>query len=135
MLLREANPTHEAVRAASWEALDTRGELTVRVDWGSMPTLPLQPAAPNGSSPIAPAAIRVGAARLVVRHAQREIASSRVDAAPDDDLSVTFCVNGALPGEPFIAELRWYDGSRHLHCLPPLRAPLNLDGLLFLVTL
>jgi hypothetical protein len=112
MLLREANAAHSAVcENEHWDALDARGELRVSVDWGNLLAAQVD-----------------GVCSLLVRRGGIEIA--REEGFAPAPLSVTFSADGSTAGEPFVAELKWSGGTRHLHCLAPLRAPLKLDGLL-----
>lgn len=116
LLLREALPadaSHSALRDTreGWEAFLARGELTVWVEWGGL----------------TPASVQ-GQFRLCVRHRGAKVAfvSSVAGAA----LSLTVTMRGLAPGEVLVACLAWEGGSRHLHCLTPLCAPLPLSGLL-----
>ena len=115
MLLREADPSHKVLsqNSAALAALDLRSELTVHVDWGSLP-------ADMISYPV----------RLQVRQ-QGEVVASTVQntTSHKKPLSIAFSVLDAAPGEFFVAELSWPGGARHLHMLAPLRAPVRLDGL------
>lgn len=112
MLLREADISHPAVRHCPyWDELDTCCQLTVHVDWGNLPAEAID-----------------GVAHLSVRHQGSTVASAT--GAAGLPLAATFSVSDAMPGEPFVAQLSWDGGSRFLHCLPPLRASLPLDGLL-----
>lgn len=111
-LLHEADATHPALNAArdALEALQSRSEMVVSVDWDGV-TLEQLP----------------GVVELAVRRAGVQVAASEGRAG--SPLSVSFSVRDAAPGEVFVAQLRWEGGSRHLHCLAPLLAPLRLDGL------
>ena len=109
MLLREAVPDHSASLAGDWEALDEKKQLTVSVDWG-------------------PLGAEMAPAQLVVRQGGIEIASAS-GRAPHA-LSVCFSIAHMAPGEASVAELSWAGGSRTLHCLAPLRAPIRLCELL-----
>ena len=114
MLLREADPEHPALSRASaaLAALDSQGDLTVHVDWGG-----LTPDAMAG--PVSFAVRRGGA-----------VVATAEGVGPRMPLSVMFNVKTAAPGEIFVAILSWPGGTRHLHCMAPLTAPVRLDGLL-----
>lgn len=111
MLLREAEPSHPALvqNAAGLAALDSESELSVHVDWQDL------------------TAELVGLVRLSVRHKGAVVAEA-AGGAPQP-LCVTFSVAGACAGDVYLASLTWDGGSRHLHCLAPLHAPVKLDGL------
>ena len=111
-LLHEADATHPALHAArdALEALQSRSEMVVSVDWDGV-TLEQLP----------------GVVELAVRRAGVQVAASEGRAG--SPLSVSFSVRDAAAGEVYVAQLRWEGGSRHLHCLAPLLAPLRLDGL------
>lgn len=69
---------------------------------------------------------------LILRLQGRQVAESK--AAAGEPLRVAAGYGDAVPGETFVAELRWSDGVRWLHPvvpLPPTRR-LNLGGLLLL---
>ena len=104
-LLREADGTHPALHAASdaLEALQARSELTVNVDWGNLVLKQLP-----------------GVVKLLVCRAGVPVGTAEGHVAAP--LSLSFSVAEAEAGEVFVAELRWEGGSRHLHCLAPLRA-------------
>ena len=114
MLLRDAVPDHSMLSraAAPVAALDSRGELTIQVDWDCLneETLP-------------------GPVRLVVRQRGIVVACAK-GTGPPVPLSITFSIGAATPGEIFVAQLSWLGGIRHLHCLAPLHTPVPLDGLL-----
>ena len=111
-LLHEADVTHPALHAAhdALEALQSRSEMVVSVDWDGV-TLEQLP----------------GVVELAVRRAGVQVAASEGRAG--SPLSVSFSVRDAAAGEVYVAALRWEGGSRHLHCLAPLLAPIRLDGL------
>jgi hypothetical protein len=111
-LLHEADATHPALHAArdALEALQSRSEMVVSVDWDGV-TLEQLP----------------GVVELAVRRAGVQVAASKGRAG--SPLSVSFSVCDAAAGEVYVAALRWEGGSRHLHCLAPLLAPIRLDGL------
>ena len=117
-VLRQMMPpgaSHSVLRdtAVGWHAFWTRSELTVHVDWGGLEPSEVQ-----------------GVPRLSVRHMGVELSSTQgLAGAP---LSLTFSVRDLAPGEVVVACLRWESGSRHLHCVVPLREPIRLDGLLAL---
>jgi len=117
MLLRQVDPLHPVLTSgavpASLEALDVHNELAVHVDWRQLSTVE---------------AVGGGPVRLTVSHHGAIVAAAE-GRGPPDPLSVRFAVSDAQPGTVFIARLSWPGGSRHLHCLAPLRAPVRLEGL------
>ena len=118
MLLREANPSHSALRKfeAPLKLLAEQCKLTVSVDWCGLTCST--------------------ACRLSVRRAGRELVA--VDGRCPDELSLSFSVADAAPGQVHVAMLSWGDaacsdgeaGSRHLHMLAPLHSPLPLSRLI-----
>ena len=117
MLLRQVDPLHPVLTSgavpASLEALDVHNELAVHVDWRQLSTVEVV-----GGGPV----------RLTVSYHGAIVAAAE-GRGPPDPLSVRFAVADAEPGTVFIARLSWPGGSRHLHCLAPLRAPVRLEGL------
>ena len=111
MLLREANPTHGALQAGDFNALDNERRLSVHVDWQDLCREQLS----------GPVTLRVRRGGAVVAQA---------DGRALLPLKVGFDIASASAGDIYLAELTWAGGSRHLHMHAPLHAPVRLGGLL-----
>ena len=111
VMLQQIHPT--AARAV----LLSDNTLSVWVDWN---------VADGDACSLLPAAS--GPCRLSVRHMGVEVV--RADGTCSQPLHLSFDRELVAAGSPFVAELCWHGGRRHLHVLaPPRGGHLNLGGL------
>ena len=119
VMLQQIHPT--AARAA----LLSEKMLSVSVDWGGE-TCSAEGTSADGNGSLQPEVS--GPCSLLVR--RMGVVLVRQHGMCFDPLHVSFDRGLATAGTPFVAELCWHGGRRHLHILaPPLGGSLNLDGL------